>query len=305
MSKLPDGTYIKDVVMPASHDAGMSELRHTDIISSCSMGSVKTQKNSIYEQMMCGVRYFDLRVDYDHSELVTYHRTKFMGANGQSFRMVFMQAQDFLREHDKEIIIFRISHFRNYNEHKPAETLKKLLDFLKKYSDTGLIYKSANPKKLHEINLGEARGKIILAVQIDDNSVPNAPNGIFKYSDAGDGKVNSIGENTLNVYDRYSNSSKYETMQKDQFEKWKNNGGQGDTKLFLLSWTLTLDTAEVIGGAFDSKYTNETLAKKANPKLAGMLAEGINTNKYAKPNMVYLDYIDSALCKEIISYNFK
>jgi 1-phosphatidylinositol phosphodiesterase len=283
----------------------MSELRHADILSSCSKGAVRTQKNSIYEQLMCGARYFDIRVDYDHGELVTYHRTKSMGANGQSFRMVFMQAQDFLREHDKEIVIFRLSHFRSYNEHKPANTLSKLLDFLKTYSDAGLFYKSVNPKKLHEINLGEARGKIILAVEIDDNSVPNAPNGIFKFSAAGGDKVNTIGENILNVYDRFSNTSDYEKMQKDQFEKWKNNGGQGDTKLFLLSWTLTLDLSGVIAGAFDSKYSNESLAKKANPKLAEMLAEGINTNKYAKPNMVYLDYIYSALCKEIISYNFK
>jgi 1-phosphatidylinositol phosphodiesterase len=299
MSQLSNETCIKDIMMPASHDAGMSELRHTNFIASFNMGAVKTQKNCIYEQLMCGVRYFDIRVDYDHNELVTYHRKNEIGANGQSFQTVFLQAQDFLREHNSETIIFKIGHFRDCGSgHKPNNILEKFLSFVD--NNSGFIYKSDTPVKLHEINLGNVRGKIILVVEIDADCVPDTSNGIFKYSVASGERVASIKNNLMNVYDEYSNTYDFNKMKKDQLEKWKNNGGQGTTKLFLLSWTLTLDQSEAIAG-----NTNEKLAAKANREISNNLAAGIQSCNYAKPNMVYLDYIDSKLCGEIILYNFK
>jgi len=88
MSQIPDQTTLSNIIMPGSHDAGMSETGH------CTGGPiiipwVKTQDQSIASQLDSGSRYFDIRVDYDHNELVTYHRNdKGTGCNGQSFASV-------------------------------------------------------------------------------------------------------------------------------------------------------------------------------------------------------------------------
>jgi len=302
MSRLPDETAVKDIMMPASHDSGMSELHHTNFFAKFNKETVKTQKNSVFEQLMCGVRYFDLRVDFDHDELVTYHRTDAIGSNGQSCRTVFMQACDFLKEHKSETFIFKISHLRNYDEHNPDDILNKFLEYVKDFND--YIYQFGNAKNLHKITLKELRGKILMVYDVDKNGIPDSSKGTFRYKDAGNDRIDSISDNLLSVYDKYSNEYEYEKMKNDQLAKWEKNGNQSETKLFLLSWTLTLDTIKTIEGVFCSDYTNEALAEKANGHLAEVLSDCIVKKEYVKPNMVYLDYIDSKLCEEIIAYNF-
>ena len=117
MSQLADTLKINELMMPGSHDAGMSETNHCDAGSKMNKGIVKTQELNIKDQLAAGSRYFDIRVDYDHNELVTYHRTGNAGCNGQPLIPVLDQSTEFIRAHSSETFILKFSHIRsNRNE---------------------------------------------------------------------------------------------------------------------------------------------------------------------------------------------
>ncbi|MCL2610857.1 MAG: hypothetical protein FWE02_04170, partial [Defluviitaleaceae bacterium] len=71
---LPNELRLNQIMMPGSHDAGMSEIHHSTLPGVVD-DYAKTQKLSIYKQLDCGARYFDIRIDDDHNKLVTYHRS--------------------------------------------------------------------------------------------------------------------------------------------------------------------------------------------------------------------------------------
>lgn len=287
-------TRLKNLMLPASHDAGMSELHHINFVAGFDKKAVQTQDASIYEQLLYGARYFDIRVDYDHNELVTYHRSMTMGmamgANGQSLQDVFDQARRFLSEYPTETLIIKISHIRDFGGHDPADTITKLMSFLPAYQKC--FYTSDTAVSLHELPYKRLQGRLLLVCDFDgiDQKV-NPAAGIFKYVDVGSG-VCSVKNNQLNVYDVYSNTNDYEKMKNDQLGKWKENANDKENKLFLLSWTLTQSTGSIRDGA-----------KLANSQLNDVLKEQINTNKWPLPNMVYIDFIDDKIFNEVIAYN--
>ena len=94
MSDVPGLTRVDEIMMPGSHDAGMSEGHHCKPALLAEPYTL-TQKYDIGEQMMRGVRYFDLRIDYDKGDLVTYHRSGGKGCNGMKLKKVLDQTQDF------------------------------------------------------------------------------------------------------------------------------------------------------------------------------------------------------------------
>ena len=64
-----------------------------------------------------------------------------------------------------------------------------------------------------------------------------------------------------------------------------------------LSWTLTANNPP-----FDP--TIHSLADKANSQLPGVLYDRVVSKGWAKPNIVYIDYVNSTVAQSIIQYNF-
>jgi hypothetical protein len=83
-------------------------------------------------------------------------------------------------------------------------------------------------------------------------------------------------------------------MSADQLTKWKDYGGLGQGFFFLLSWTLTPSSLATVA----------QLAAEANGNLPNFLYDQIVTQKASKPNIVYIDYVDSIRNKSVILYNF-
>lgn len=288
MKVINDNTLLNQMMMPGSHDAGMSELNHCAPPVGAG-GMTQTQSGPIGKQLEDGSRYFDIRIDYDYNELVTYHRTGRLGCNGQSLISILDQAKDFLTAHPSEIAILKFSHIRNFNEHDPAETKERINDLLNNYSD--YFYKNNSMNiNLASIPIKEARGKMILVFDYTEFIDPN--NGRFRYEDFNGGRQ---AEN-ISVYDNYSNTSDYDEMEKDQLGKWKEYGGLGKEYLFLLSWTLTQNNP--LGSSI------ETLAAEANGKLPDVLYDQIVRNNFGKLNIVYIDYLNANVAQSIIAYNF-
>lgn len=290
MSKLPAGTLINGIIMPGSHDAGMSELRHPSIGSTDS--NTQTQQLDIMGQLEAGSRYFDIRVDYDHDELVTYHRTDIVGigfgASGQSLKTVLSQATDFLKLNPTEVAILKFSHIR-YNS---DDTKRRIYEMLLSSTFRDFLYVGTNGN-LGKIKISDAAGKIIAVFDYDEFISPS--NGLYRFHDGFSGNVCSFRGENVTVCDSYSNTDSYQKMAEDQTKKWDQSAGLGRDYLFLLSWTLTAG----IGGSI------RDLAQVANDHLPAVLDNQINTLKKQKPNIIYIDFVNVDTARTIIQYNFQ
>jgi len=285
MEKLSDSTRLDHIMMPGSHDAGMSELHHC-APPKLGDGYVQTQSGSIGQQLVDGARYFDIRVDYDYDQLVTYHRTDGWGCNGQSLSSVLEQTREFLNAHPTETVFLKFSHIRSYEDHDPNVTKQKINALLNNYE--ACMYKNVNTNiNLAENKLGNVRGKMIMV--FDYNEYIDPAKGRFRYKNA------NLPQPNLAVYDNYSNTNDYNKMWHNQVDKWNNYGGWGRGYFFCLSWTLTPNTL----GA-----TIVELAAKANANLPDVLYDQIVEKRTGKPNIVYLDYINDETTQSIILYNF-
>jgi len=290
MGNLPNTRTLNQLVMPGSHDAGMSELHHCNPFVGAGPYT-QTQSQNILGQLNSGSRYFDIRVDYDYNELVTYHRTGATGCNGQSLKSVLDQAVAFLSAHKSETCILKFSHIRDYgSDHKPADTKAKINTLLNSYA--GYMYVNPNAGvNLANVALGDVRGKMILV--FDYNEYINPATGRFHYAD---GSAPAPGYN-ITVYDEYSDTDNFNTMQTDQLKKLNQYGGLGKGYFFLLSWTLTSNNPPF-------SPSIESLANTANSNLPGALYTQIVANKGPKPNIVYIDYVNGVTTQSIIQYNF-
>jgi len=286
MSQLPAGTTLSHVMMPGSHDAGMSELHHCSIGASDS--NTQTQQLNIGGQLEAGSRYFDIRVDYDYHELVTFHRTGPFGCNGQSLKAVLDQMVAFLKTYKTETAILKFSHIRNGNDATKEKIAALLLsDDYKSYLHTG------DTGNLAQLELKKAAGKIIVVMDYKDTTDPSK--GFYRYHDGFvDGVCNYRGME-ITVCDLYSDTDSYVKMSTDQIAKWDSYAGFGKNYLYLLSWTLT---AGISGSIRD-------LAKEANDHLPDVLAKQLTENKKGKPNIVYIDFVNAETARAIIAYNFK
>lgn len=289
MGGIDDSRTLDQLVMPGSHDTGMSQLSH------CAppVGTepyTKTQSGSMEDQLVSGARYFDIRVDYDYDELVTYHRTDGWGCNGLSLTDVLEQTKAFLTAHTTETAILKFSHIRDYDRHDPASTKQRINDLLNTYS--GLLYTNTQADiNLAKVRLGDTRGKMILVFDYSEFITPSA--GRFRYQDS---DTAPSGSTNIVVFDEYSNTDNYDTMKEDQLAKWNAHGGLDMGYFFLLSWTLTATSV--------SSPSIQNLANEANSNLPGVLYDQILGSGISKPNIVYVDFVDSTVCQSIILYNF-
>lgn len=290
MQYLRDDTTLDRVMMPGSHDAGMSECSHC-FPALLSSPWTQTQALSVGRQLEAGARYFDIRVDYDHNELVTYHRSGGNGCNGQNLKAVLDETVNFLKRNPSETAVLKVSHIRDFKGHDPVDTKRRINELLGWY-EKSLVTKTANDaSNLAQMPLEKLRGKMVLVFDYPDWIDPAV--GRWRYQD---GSAPSNAAN-LTVYDIYSDTDSYAKMHDDQLDKWTKYGGVGKGYLFLLSWTLTSNNPP-FSDPIDS------LAYGANLALPQVLANGIQQRKLAKPNVVYIDYVDQRVARSIILWNF-
>ena len=280
MSQMLDSSNLSSLVMPGSHDAGMSET-HNCMPSILAVPRSETQSLNILNQAKAGSRYFDIRVDYDKDRLITYHRTDGWGCSGQPLGDVLDQAVQFLRENSSETLILDFSHTRKYEDHEPEDITKRVSELLSSSTYNNYLFKSdTNTIDLGLVNLKQLRGKIIIIMDYEYSDYRNPEKGFFA-------------PYNLPIFNEYSNTTDFSFMQKDQLEQLDMRGGLGKYNLFLLSWTLTPDS--ILGSVYG-------LSQIANSNLEN----GINKIKLGlpKPNIIYLDYLNPSLNRSIIDLNF-
>lgn len=302
MSHLGSSTKLSGIVMPGSHDAGMSALNHCFGGAKLNCGIIQTQALNILQQLEAGSRYFDIRVDYDHRELVTYHRSGDAGCNGQSLTVVLDQSLQFIQSYSSETFILKFSHIRS-NRKNEREIKDRIDEFLADIKYRGYLFThSKRDVDLANITLGDCKGKMILVFDYPEHT--GARSGRFRYHDgfgpdSSGVKVGDYRSPNITVCDAYSNTTSLEKMKQDQLAKLDAYGGLGKDCFFLLSWTLTPNS-----DTFFHHGSVEKLAGKANPALEKVLAERMGQVNKPKPNIVYIDYLNTKTAQSIIQCNF-
>ena len=109
MSKIKDEISIRDLSIPGSHDSATSLIEKIPIINFYLDWNVKTQVWSIKEQLLSGIRYFDLRPGKNK---IIYHGSF---KTNETFDHVIHMISHFLNNNPSEGIIMRIQ-FQSKNE---------------------------------------------------------------------------------------------------------------------------------------------------------------------------------------------
>ncbi len=262
---------LRQWVLPSSHDAAMYESGWVK-----SLG--QTQDLSIYEQLIYGVRYFDLRPRLSGGKLFMHHGP----IVGPELAVALDDVGRFCRGR-RELVILKYSHYAAFGDSAYQQMVREI----KQRLDPWLLKSLPKGKRLAEIPLKDLLGEKCAVVVACDGDYPLAKRtpGIWVYRDwdAADPQ-----QGDLRVYDRYSDTTDFDRMKADQLDKFARFDGtcrQPDLPcdLFLLSWTLTPAT-NVRG-----------YCETPNRKLADEMKDLRVPNRFGRAvNLLYVDYVESA-----------
>jgi uncharacterized protein (TIGR02145 family) len=151
MSQIDDSRYLYELSITGTHDAAADE--HTSQQSWADDPFVVCQDYYISNQMLLGVRWFDIRLDLSGNVLTAHHSSYYLHKN---FNDLLTAGLDFLQQHPTETIIYMIK-----QEHSSAsdnDFAQAVYDYLKaRSSDLSKFYMShAMPM------LGKVRGKLMI-----------------------------------------------------------------------------------------------------------------------------------------------
>ena len=144
MGQLDDSSLLSSISIPGSHDSG--SIRKGGIFEFS-----HTQNLTIEQQLLSGVRFFDIRLGFKKGKLGIYHGFLYQKV---TFDDVIKVCKDFLAAHPTETILMSIKH-----EHGDSVTTA----VVEKIQEEPSLWYTANSNP----TLGQVRGKIVLFNRID------------------------------------------------------------------------------------------------------------------------------------------
>lgn len=294
---------LRDIAVPASHDAGM----YLGGFDFAILG--KTQDLNIYGQLADGVRYFDLRPQYKKDgTIVLHHGSGVFNVEGAKLTEVLDQIAKFMGEGHRELAVLKFSHYEDFSQ----DAFTKMCNLITQKIGTWLYAGSPAGKRLAEIPLNDylaTRGTALVVCDSAEDGKgvqyqpPAGAKGFYVYRDW---YAEKPGQGNLTVFDIYSDTELFDVMAystgpdkthpsvpRGQLPKFDvfNGKCQNDVNvpcdLFLLSWTLTPPTAVW------------TLARLADKKLVDVVGP-IGKNQAGRViNMMYVDYSEYARATDL------
>ena len=290
---------IKHIVMPGTHDSGMSKITNK-ITPLGNSANTQTQGINIYDQLRAGARWFDLRIASVHNipdnggyEFWVLHVNDetaevAAGNSGESLEEVIREINKFTSENPGEVIFFRIRYLVGIREipslgpiYWGDDIVKDFFSKLKGVNnrcpnlDTGTKFQDREASYFMDRN--ERKGCVIflLAGHLQDG-VPQ--------DSIGDG-IYRAGQ--LEIWDNWSNKGDTEEMAVDQMADWKTVHRSGDFKndQFLVGqWLVTTDifTSGTIG-------LQSLAILPTNPALYWAGINDMSPEHW--PNVLMVDYI--------------
>jgi len=272
-----------NICIPGSHDAGMSQINSGTLFSDAA--NTQTQTLSIGAQLSAGSRYFDVRPVIADGAYSTGHYSdvtqisSWQGSNGQTIASVISDINTFTSTNN-ELVIINLSHAYDTdagNSNYPIFTQAQWDALFAQLTGINHLYVDPNPSTvdLTTVTLSTFIGSspaVVVIVQPDDtiDLGDYASQGFYQYSQ-------------LNAYNEYADTNTLSTMESDQLTKLAAQRTTPESSYFLLSWTLTQDTAEVLGLG-DSILE---LADEADSAVYTALPPKLSTSTY--PNIILID----------------
>jgi hypothetical protein len=277
-------------MMPGAHDAGVYQLNE------CSFGAnacnTETQLLSFAQQLVQGIRIFDVRPTFYANKFYTEHATSCngLGCKGALLSTIYTDINAFLDTH-QELVILEISHFCGTSIADTA--LLNLANRIlgdKIYKET---VSSAVPfihQPLKEIIGNGKTGKVLLIYEGVANNAANKANGLF----------NGI---ILPREGAWTNSHYLKDMKNGQINQFQNFSNDGN-HLFQFSWQITQNELQAVNCALNPNAPSiHKTADSANVEIVPTLDSLISVGQIRKgriPNVIYLDYSESFVTKQCI-----
>ena len=243
----------------------------------------KAQPSNLYDQMMNGVRYIDLRCGWldIEQQWVTFHWEA-----GNSIQILMDDVAKFLTQHTNEIVLIEASHLDGFNI--DDEKLSKLVEIFENSfgngSNIGLYPQLNITNKVLFPSYGEMISKgyrVFLSL---------ANNGFAaKYDNI---QYGEIFENT------YANSDNVTYMMQfndEQVEKFNNNETNSNA-LFKISWTLTPNVDTILGTLNPERpHTLLELADIADIQMANWTQNKFNQDLRIRNVFIFDNYPNAAI----------
>ena len=270
---------IPQLVFPASHDSAMY------LYGLATLG--KTQTYSIFDQLEYGIRYFDLRPQWTGSKFVIQHG----GIDGPDLSVVLDDIAKYCNFGHQELVILDWGEFRDFDDDLYRTFAGEVAAKIGRWQFQGPLQPEQRLRDIPFSQYTESGPCIISAIE-GDWAITNPKAGFWVFRKCDDLDSN---EGDLVVYDRYSNTSDYQEMSSDQFDKFTNYTGRQalyplPCDMFLLSWTLT---SPVGAGVW-------LISTAANRNLGNALPPVPNPNIWNQIiNALYVDYVEFARVTDI------
>lgn len=258
---------LQQLTIPGSHDAGMSEINYP---AGGNSENAQTQSLNIYNQLVAGVRYFDIRPTISHKDYYTGHYSKVagknFGANGQSIADIISDINRYLSYNQNELIILELTHSSfTDDEYQPFNDAQWHNLLFKFYQDLHHLYTGYGDKVLTTIPLSEfiKDGPAVVIIN-NERDIDWLRDRKFLNHGFYSSKGNS---NQFPSYNSYTGTNSLNRMRQDQYDKLVKQNANPSIKnqINLLSWTLTQDVAaDILGGGASIR----NLADVANGHLA-------------------------------------
>ncbi|KAL7783103.1 PLC-like phosphodiesterase [Trichoderma ceciliae] len=288
---------IQHVVMPGTHDSGMSTISNK-IFGGGISANTQTQGINIYYQLYAGARYFDLRVGSVHSVINnsdysfwTMHVNDetaevALGNTGESLDSVISEINQFTAESPGEVIFFHVRYLVGIREvpslgpiYWTNQMVNEFFGKLKGVNnrcgnlDTSSTFNQKSASYFMDQNGGNGCVIFLLARDLQSSVLQDSvSDGIYQ-------------ANQLSINDDWSNLGDTQPMAEDQASDWKavSRGGSSDT-FHISQWLVSADIFTT------TLYTIEGLGiLPTNPALYWMGVNNMTPQSW--PSVILTDYI--------------
>lgn len=292
--------HVRHLIMPGSHDAGMSKITN-QITSIGSEQNTQNQAVNIYDQLRAGARWFDLRIGSVHPNDDPGRHDGFwamhvsdemasiaIGNTGESLDNIINEINTFTSENPGEIIFMPIRYLVGryklpdrgpimWNATMVNEFFSKLKGINNRCPNLDTDTNFQNQKASYFMDRNEGKGCVIPLLTghlMGDVPRESVADGIY-----------DIGR--IGIRDHWSNMMYADVMAPNQIENWRSvtRGSSSDFgDLYIAQWLVTPDAVAA------TAYTLQNFAiQPTNPSLYWAGVNGMDPEHW--PNVILVDYI--------------
>ena len=289
---------LKHIVVPGTHDSGMSTISH-HILTAADSATTQTQGINMYNQLRAGARWFDLRVMSVHQTTPNEGDYGFwashvndetaevaIGNTGEGLTDIIDEINQFTEENPGEIIILRMKYLigiRKVPSLGPIYWTDDIADDfftqMEKINNRcgGLDAKTPfqNQPASYFMDRNDGAGCVLIIL---DGRIPDD----VKHESNPDGFYTS---RNMGFNDHWSEMDVPEDMAEDQTSTWKGiTRSNSDDNYLISQWLVTVDFMT------SGSYGLQNIAiLPTNPSLYWMGVNEMSPEKW--PNVLMVDYI--------------